>query len=166
MSYKSVCVCVCAHMCFQTEGRGDALLFSHMGEFLCSRLLRSRQKMIKIIMMPGLISQLLMEPRGINYFSSWAGKENSPSMKHYSTVEHIDGCTKLFMASAIFFWERQNTWKHSPDLLLQFSKEIFSFAWKNSQSWICMHMQALGKPGEWNAFPRELACSIFWRGWP
>lgn len=81
-------------------------------------------------------------------FSSWAGKENSPSMKHYSTVERIYGCTKLFMASAIFFWERQNTWKHSPVLLLQFSKEIFSFARQNSQSWICMRMQALGKPGE------------------
>lgn len=164
MSYKSLCLCTC--VCtrdLRLEAGRNAL--PHRG--ICvSQIIANGVKNDKNQHDAWSYFSI---PHGAwrhKLFSSWAGKENSPSMKHYSTVERIYGCTKLFMASAIFFWERQNTWKHSPVLLLQFSKEIFSLAWKNSQSWICMCMWALGKPGEQSAFPRDPACRMSQRSCP
>lgn len=69
------------------------------GEYLCPRLLQMGWKMIKISMMPGPISQFLMEPGGTNYSAAGLGKKIPPPW-------NITAQLNTFMAAQNFSWHQ------------------------------------------------------------
>lgn len=94
MSCKSVCVPVPAHVISDWRQQGMLCL---TGESLCPRLLQMGWKMIKISMMPGPISQFLMEPGGTNYSAAGLGKKIPPPW-------NITAQLSAFMAAQNFSW--------------------------------------------------------------
>lgn len=72
-----VCVCVYVYLHMWSDWRKGGML-CHTGEFPCPRLLQMGWEMIKISMMPGPISQFLMEPGGTNYSAAVLGKKIPP----------------------------------------------------------------------------------------
>lgn len=86
-----VCVCVPVSAHVISDWRQE--------EMLCPRLLQMGWKMIKISMMPGPISQFLMEPGGTNYSAAGLGKKIPPPW-------NITAQLSAFMAAQNFSWHQ------------------------------------------------------------
>lgn len=91
-----VCVPVSAHVI--SDWRQEGML-CHTGESMCPRLLQMGWKMIKISMMPGPISQFLMEPGGTNYSAAGLGKKIPPPW-------NITAQLSAFTAAQNFSWHQ------------------------------------------------------------
>lgn len=117
-------------------------------------------------MMPGPISQFLMEPGGTNYSAAGLGRKIPPPWNIIAQLSTFTVAQNFSWHQLFSFGKDKILESTAPFCCCNFLKK-FSLLPERiaSHEYACIrrHWASQGNGG---AFPREPACRMSWRGWP